>query len=525
MNRAKLAAAVSAFTLALAAPGWAAPATWLADCTTGGATSGEILKNGTLVVSGLLPTNTLGFSLLGTPSGGPGQISPGPVAGDIIEIKGICTEDVTVSTPGLTLANDSNSGALITTDGVLGQLELAGVPNTVINGILIGTTAGASAFGGSESANLYLHDGAALTLENSQVSNGPLIGILATRSSAVSVIATTVSNNGSLAGGNDNTNMGILASDNATVYLGERNGTGATTIENNSGAGIEADEASSVVIYAATISGNTLPQVELLGASSGLITGLNGSTTQITAPSGGGSQAIFATGASTLDVEQGAVVAGNENNAAIGLNASTLLLQGSVVSSGAGGASPSTAEPTLHGTGNSVIALAGGNTICFGTVSAGPSCAATSGGTAIGVDHVSTLAQTAAATLGYAAATDSVFGGGLVQMQSTADLGLGLISGAPSLTWATGTRGVTIRQNSSFRLQGGATVTGAITLTQSSNAFFNKSNGGTNTVSGGMLCPFGTVPAAYIAGPANVSPAPVLASSIQSAEPNQCLPF
>lgn len=114
-------------------------------------------------------------------------------------------------------------------------------------------------------------------------------------------------------------------------------------------------------------------------------------------------------------------------------------------------------------------------------------------------------------------------------MQSTMDLGKGLVSSGlstvPSLSWMTGTPGLTIKQNSSFRLQGGATISGPLNLTQSSNGFFNKSSGGTNTVTGGILCPFNTVPAAYVGGSTAVSPTPSLASSLQSAAKNQCLPF
>ena len=126
MKRAARAATVAALALlALAGPACAVSATWLADCSTGGATSGEILKNGTMVDSGLLPTNTLGASLLGTPLG-PGMVTPGPSFGDIIEIKGLCMEDVTVTTSGLTLANGSNSHALVMSDGVQGAAQARG---------------------------------------------------------------------------------------------------------------------------------------------------------------------------------------------------------------------------------------------------------------------------------------------------------------------------------------------------------------------------------------------------------------
>lgn len=338
----------------------------------------------------------------------------------------------------------------------------------------------------------------------------------------MTVVSTTVSGNGGPAA-DDDTNMGILATNNATVYLGNGDGTGAATVQNNSGAELVAAQSSSVAVTAATIAGNLLPQVEVLGASSGFITGLNSGTTHITAPGNGCCQAIFAAGASTLDVEQGAIVTGNQGNAAIGLNASTLLLQGSVVSSGAGAPVPNKSEPTLHGTGNSVIALAGGNTVCFGT--AGASCAVTDGGFAIEVDHVSTFVQIDGGVLGFGQEGNSIGGGGAVVLQSTVDLGRGLVSSAPSLAWTTGSAQISVAQNSSFRLQGGATITGKLTLGQGSNGFFNKTAGGTNTVSGGIACNFTTVPASHVAGAAAVSPSPTMATSMSSATKGQCLPF
>lgn len=516
MTCAKLAAAACAFALvALAEP--AGATIWTADCN-----AGTISNGVSTVASGLMASNTLGFTLLGTPNE-PGQLTPGPVSGDTIEIRGLCTEDVTIRIPGLTLLDADDPGMLDTSDGIQGQLELAGAGNTVVDGILL-TAPGT--FSQGEVANLYVHDGASLALKNAEVSGGPLIGIDAARSSAVSIQDTTVSGNGSM-GPDDTANMGILATSNATVYLGKTDGTAPATVQNNTGAGIVAADSSSISIFGATIAGNGLPQVWLLGSSSGFITGNDTNSTTITAPSGGCCQAIFAAGASTLDIEQGASVIGNQNKAAIALSASTLLLQGSVVSSGAGAPTPAESEPTLHGTGNSVIALAGGNTVCFGTPSGSPPCNALDGGIAIDVDHVSTLTQVANTILGYPAAPDTVLGGGSVQMQSTADLGKGLVGGMPSVAWTTGSLGFTIKQNSSFRLQGGATIVGTLNLTQSSNAFFNKSNGGTNTISGGIICPFITVPAAYVAGPANVSPEPVLATSFQSASKTleQCLPF
>ncbi len=515
MNRTKLAGIAGALALAALGEPACAANTWLADCSVG-----QISKNGSPVVSGLTASNTLGFSLLGTPTG-PGQITPGPAPGDLIEINSICTEDVTVTTPGLTIVNHNNSDSFNGADGVQGQFEFVGVKNTEIDGILLSAP---TTFGGSEVANLFIHDGAAVAVRNSQVSGGPLVGILVTRTSAADIRDSTISGNGSKAT-DDNTNMGLLAASNATIYLGKNDGTNPVMVQNNSGAGIVATDASSIVIYGATFSGSALQQVALFGASSGLITGMNANTTQIIAPSAGCCQAVFASGASTLDVEQGATITGNQTKAAIGLDASTLVLQGSVVTSGLGASTPAKSEPTIHGTANSVIALAGGNTICFGSVGVGVPCNVTAGGFVFGVDHVSTLIQVNASVLGYAQASDNAGGGGEVILQSTVDLGLGLISGNPSLSWTTSSEGIEVAQNSSFRLEGGVAITGNVLLGQGSNGFFNKVNGGNDSVSGGVSCFFTTVPASHVVGNAVVTPPFNTATSMSGATANQCLPF
>ncbi|HXQ52409.1 MAG TPA: hypothetical protein VN802_15050 [Stellaceae bacterium] len=523
------AAAILALAV-LATP--AGATTWTVDCSS---LSNSTASNGTTMMTGLTPQNALG-TVLGTPISPP-LFQPPPVAGDVIQINSICSEDILVRIPGLTITNDSGSPDTLTVgDGIQGQLEFAGVGNTVIDGILIGNDSGPFALGAADIANLYVHDGASVALKNSQVANGPFIGILVARSSAVSVIDATVSGNGNGMATDNANNMGILATSSATVVLGNGDGTGPATIETNAGSGVVVSDGSSLVVNAATIAGNAteaggngLAQVLLLGASSGFITGQNAAATTITAPSAGCCQAIFAGGASTLDVEQGAAIVGNKAHAAIALDASTLLLQGSVVSSGVGASSPGASEPTIHGTGNSVVALAGNNNVCFGTPGPGATCTANSGGIALGVDHVSTLIQVPGKVLGYPSASDTVSGGGSVLLQSTVDLGLGLVSSGPSLvpslSWNTSGAAINVAQNSSFRLDGGTNITGALKLTQSSNGFFNQSSGGTNTVSGGVACNFNTVPATHVAGPTFVSPTLTLAGSMVSVPKGQCLGF
>ena len=78
---------------------------------------------------------------------------------------------------------------------------------------------------------------------------------------------------------------------------------------------------------------------------------------------------------------------------------------------------------------------------------------------------------------------DTITGNGSVQIESNMELGTG---GTTPSSW---TGIITVAQNSSLRMDGGITVTGAVKLTQASNGFFNISNGGQNIVTGGVSCP------------------------------------
>jgi len=183
--------------------------------------------------------------------------------------------------------------------------------------------------------------------------------------------------------------------------------------------------------------------------------------------------------------------------------------------------------PVIEASSGSVIALAGGNTICSGRLSG--SCTA-DGGVALQIDHVGSLVQVSATEFGYTPATESVTGGGVAVLQSTIDLGLGLISSSPSLTWTTGGSGISVAQNSSVRMNGGVTVIGTLAIGQASNGFFNRTKGGSNAVTS-VTCPFTTVPASHIvagtAGSPAVTPFPNPSTNFNSTSKatSQCLSF
>ena len=298
--------------------------------------------------------------------------------------------------------------------------------------------------------------------------------------------------------------------------LGTNDGLNPITISSNFGDAVAAYRNSSIVSYGAQLSGNSSRQIVTMSASSAYLTL---SATTITAP-GGAPTAIQAVGTSTLQIDGGVTVAGASGAEAISVTGgSALLLQGSKISTPGAG-------PVIEASSGSVIALAGGNTICNGTFN-GATCQAGTG-TALQIDHVASLVQISGADFGYTAASDTVTGSGSAVLQSTIDLGLGLINSSPSLTWTTGSGGISVAQNSSLRLQGGATITGTLNFIQSSNGFFNKSKGTPNGVTQ-ILCPFATLPAAHIAvgnaGNPPVTPFPVVSTNFLSTAKNQCLSF
>ncbi len=430
---------------------------------------------------------------------GPAVAAANP--GDTIQITGICQQDVTITTPGLTITNRSGpTGGLNASDGVQGQLEISGATGTIIDGVILGSFSAFSFGSSKDMASLFAHDGAAVTVNASDIENSPLLGVLAARSSKVEITSATspaiISANGN---GTADTlprdNGGIQARDNGTIILGSSDGSQRVTVSNNPADAVAAYRNSSIVIYAAGFTSNTARQVVAESASSAHLT-LASTTIDSSSSS---SDAIAAVGTSTLQIDAGVSVTGGAGGHAISLQGgSALLLQGSNIGAFANGG-----PPVIEASSGSVVALAGGNTICSGRLSG--SCLP-DGGIALQIDHVGSLVQVSAADFGYTPATESVFGGGIAVLQSTIDLGLGVISSNPSLTWTTGGAGISVVQNSSVRMNGGVTVTGTLVIGQASNGFFNRTKGGSNAVTS-ITCPFTTVPASHIVAGTVGSPA------------------
>jgi len=174
----------------------------------------------------------------------------------------------------------------------------------------------------------------------------------------------------------------------------------------------------------------------------------------------------------------------------------------------------------IEASGSSNLLLAGANTVTNAAMN----------GTAVEIDHSSSLMQLAAAPLlpefagapaTQASAADVITGAGLIQEQSSIDLGIGLVGGAAGLVW---NGSIVVSQNSSFRLSGGVSISGSVTLGQGSNGFFNLSRGGSNSVAGGVTCPWTSAASSHVTAGA-LSPAAPIAADLQSATRTQCLPF
>jgi hypothetical protein len=495
--------------------------TWTVNCTTG-----TITGTGVATVS---TTGTLG-ALLGTPTSHP-TVSPAPQPGDLIEVIGACVEDVTIRTPALTLTNHNGPDApLVTSDpmagSIEGQIEIAGVAGTVIDGLVLGNNGAFFSFqSASDQALVYAHDGAGATVENAFVILSPDIGILAANSSQVRIFDSQVLAN-ALNNNNQAETGGIVATGGSKIVIGTQGGSIATAVYRNGGDGIALENGSSLLLTSGEVSCNLVRQIRFESGSSGYLSGAGVVVNAVQSADEGSAcnsptptdNAIALLAASNLRVDQGAsVTAVSGTDAVLVGDGSALLLQGSTITAPA-------AAAVIVVDSNGVVALAGGNSICSGSCSGSPT------GNAFQIQHVGSFIQVAASTFGYTAAEDLVFGGASLQLQSTADLGVGPIGSNPSLAWTAGSGGVNVSQNSSFRLEGGVSITGALLLSQGSNAFFNGSNGFlstgvANVISGNVTCPFTAMPASHVSGPKSVSPSVSLSTNFFSTSSPTCLSF
>lgn len=471
------------------------------------------------------PTTALGAAL-----------SSNNTPGAIFAIRGMCQQNVQLTLtvvanspiPNsiITLTNElgNPAGAWIPGDGIQGEVTIIGATTVVLNGIsLVGTATDAGL-----TSNLTVELGGSAVISNAHIFNGQRIGVLIIGNSSALITNAFIENNGiaNVAGQND----GLFVADGSTVLLGSLNNDGSinshagVVVDSNTGNGISIVAGSRVVMAGGGVGAsgsdffvnpNVGDQIFLAGGSAAGLYGVQINQSPFTpSPSG---FAIEDQGGSALLLAEGTTVApGTASGGILVRAASSLTMNGSTVL----GTASDPAIAAVEATGNSNVILAGGNTV-----------GSDFGGTALKVDHASSLlqirpggllAEISGAPIVGSVAAETILGAGRVQEQSTMDLGQGLVSSNPSLTW---TGSIVAQQSSSVRLTGGVHLAGRLRLTTGSNGFFDLSNGGANNVDGTVTCPFATVPASHVAGPANVVPAVTVGTSFSTTTSPQCLPY
>ena len=268
-------------------------------------------------------------AVVGTPSA-----SGSAANGDVVVISGICTEDVTVTQNGLTITNDQQRAAYLSSDGVQGQLEIDGAKSVLVIGLLLGTASGSFNFGGAgDAANLHVCNGASALIEYCGILSGPLDGLMVTGNSAMQIASSTIVGNGTAG---DVAGFGIRAEGRSAVALGSESGGQAVTVSDNGGNGIAAIGGSSLDLFDAVISDNGAYQGSLLGNSTAHLTSpsivcagtVSGNTCL---PAGNLPAAIAVAGSSGVRIEGGAAVTRSAAaQALLVLGGSSALLQGSV---------------------------------------------------------------------------------------------------------------------------------------------------------------------------------------------------
>jgi hypothetical protein len=416
-----------------------------------------------------------------------------PVSGDMIQLVGTCLGDVYVATSGLlfTNRNDATTGCADTFNGMF---EVAGA-NITINCLILecttcsqtttSTTAGTTLSTQTENGALVLHDGAVVLAENDVIQDSQTSGIWLARSSSVTLTNTNVLSNGSGGTGIPYT-AGIFAKDSSSVRLGLDTGGANNAIESNGGSGcpgygIAIEKGSSLESFDSIIgtqesTRNSCGALYVDSGSSANVENTVGSPIfNGTAPG----PAITVLRASSLVIEP-LFFGGRPKISSTGGPALLIVGASSASLNSVDINSPGSSAPTIEASGDSNLILAGGNNICAGTLS-GSTCTG-SGGTAIEIDHSSSLQHILATTLGYASpGAEAINGKGTVLMQSSADLGQGPVSGAFGLVWTGST--IAVGQNSAIRMESGVHVTGAVQISAASNGYFNCNNNG-NSCSG-----------------------------------------
>jgi hypothetical protein len=379
-----------------------------------------------------------------------------PVA-STVQILGTCVGDVAIN-------QAISAGAIIephpSGGHIQGSLTIS-VPNVTISNLLIDGT------GASGPAIQLTGRATGIVLNDVTLQNSPSHGI--------SIGSGSMVVNGGLIAANADCGLSVFNSGMAWLKGNVEitgNGTGAASTTQ---CGVDVENGATIAINAANIHDN-------LGGSALRIFMAMADVT------GGTFQSPASVTYPTIAIERGslgltgATVSGTGQSSAVFASpGSTIKMQNSTLSQS------DTKNPTILIADGSALLSVGGNTITNSAAN----------GQAMIVANAGTFHQRNEASMGIPLVADTINGNATVQVQSNMELGSG--AGAAS-TW---NGNILVEQNSSFRMDGGMTISGTLQILQGSNAFFNKSATGLNVVGGGVTCP-GTVSASHVAAPANV---------------------
>ena len=153
-----------------------------------------------------------------------------------------------------------------------------------------------------------------------------------------------------------------------------------------------------------------------------------------------------------------------------------------------------------------------------------------SSGTVIEIDHSSSMLQLPGVEFGYSNETENISGVGLVQEQSSMDLGQGLFGSSSSLELEHGHRGG-ISRSAEFVVppvgrRRHQRVYHDLSKARTPSSILTTAAPSSNqTVSGRHHLPFTTLPDSHVAAPTKVTPNVTMATSFAAATTPQCLPF
>jgi hypothetical protein len=403
-------------------------------------------------------------------------------------IKGTCIGDAFIFNSDAVIGQDVSGGSIATSLIVeesavtLNTITLDGSVNGDNQGIQVnGSAPGGTALkpasvsltnvtvNGYPDSGISVHGNSTLLMSGGTVSGSKNCGIFADINARVELSGVEVTGNGTdPADGLPGDQCGIHAEYGATVLL-----TNSGNIHDNNGAALWLSHAT------ADLENSTLSSSS--PASFPAIVGQRGSLNLVNDTIAGGIFADSGTAITSL---------------------------GSTISQN------TAADPAIFASDGSQFVSLGGNTISNSV----------SGALALTLQNGSLYHQRDESILFGPLEPDQIAGSAFVQVQSSLEIGAGLVSGAPSLVWALPTGNcILIQQNSSIRVSGGVEIDGAppavctlnggnvstsIVIQQESNGFFNVGIGGTDafTGGGGVSCTFTSFPNAHVAGKGNISP-------------------